>query len=68
MFITCIPRMMSKDDLTELMKTSVKELGSDLPTELQDIPQNIENFLGRFDTLHGKEKCFRFMKNIDNTL
>lgn len=45
-------KMMSKDDLTELMKTSIKELGQDINENLQDIPKTLENFLQRFDTLN----------------
>ncbi|CAG2187936.1 ORC3 [Mytilus edulis] len=45
-------RMMSKDELTELMKTSVQELGQDIHNDLQDIPPDLERLLQRFDTLH----------------
>ncbi|CAG2213757.1 ORC3 [Mytilus edulis] len=41
-----------KDELTELMKTSVQELGQDIHNDLQDIPPDLERLLQRFDTLH----------------
>lgn len=45
-------KMMSKDELTDLMKAGIQELGQDLHDDLQNIPQDLERFLQRFDTLH----------------
>lgn len=45
-------KMMSRDDLTELINTIIKEVEPTLHFGLQDIPKDLGNFLQRFDTLH----------------
>ena len=46
--------MMSKDELQDLIQQSTVPLCSDSPSELQEVTSKIQEYLGRFDTLHGK--------------
>lgn len=45
--------MMSKDDLQELIQQSTAPLCSDCPDEIREVTGTLQEYLGRFNTLHG---------------
>lgn len=45
-------KMMSKDDLTELMKSSIEVIGSDVPSDISAVTEKLQALLQRFDVLH----------------
>ena len=54
--------MMSKDDLQELIWQSTVPLSPDCPEELGEVSNKLQEYVGRFDTLHGK--AFMYIEKV----
>ena len=54
--------MMSKDDLQELIWQSTVPLSPACPEELGEVSNKLQEYVGRFDTLHGK--AFMYIEKV----